>query len=171
MKKQLFAGAALAALAVFAFAGPAHGANEYTGSLSSNTAAPGATLSYTAANTGFPDTEATVTVDPDVVFLAANTATYTTSSTGALNFSFQLPGTAAIGQTFVMTVTAGEGAGNFEDTETITIVALPADDGTALTGVDPAPYLWFGIGLVVLGAGVLGVLVVSRRNRARAPGQ
>jgi hypothetical protein len=166
----MLAGFALVALAVFAVAGPASAVNEYTGGLSSNAATPGATLTYSAPQTGFPDSVATVTMTPDAEFLTVNSTTYTTSPTGALAFSVRLPGTAAIGQTFVLTVAVGQAPGNFEDSETITIVALPADaDGTALTGIDPAPLLWFGGGLLVLGIAVIGVLVAVRRGQRVDP--
>jgi hypothetical protein len=171
-KRNIIAGALLGGLLVVGFSSPAFAQNPYTGGMSSNTATPGAVVTYSVATTGFPSTEALASITPDAEFLAANSATYTTSASGGLTFSVRIPAAATPGSTFTLTVNAGAGAEAFADTESITILALPADDGTALTGVvDPVPYLWFGGGLLALGIAVIVVLSVLRRgNRAADTG-
>jgi hypothetical protein len=166
-KRMIFAGALLGGLLVVGLGSPAYAQNPYTGGLSSNTATPGAVVTYTAATTGFPSADALASITPDAEFLAANSATFTTSATGALAFSVRIPATASPGSTFDLTVSVGDGEEAFLDAESISIVALPADDGTAFTGFDAVPYLWFGGGLLALGIAVIVVLSVLRRgNRA-----
>jgi hypothetical protein len=163
-KRSIIVGALLGGVLLVGISGPAYAQNPYTGGMSSNTATPGAVVTYSVATTGFPSTEALASITPDAEFLAANSATYTTSASGGLTFSLRIPAAATPGSTFTLNVTAGTGEEAFADTESITILAVPADDGTALTGFDPAPYLWFGGGLLALGIAVIVVLSVLRRG-------
>lgn len=167
-KRTIILGTVLGGLLVLGPAGAAFAQNPYTGGMSSNTATPGAVVTYSVATTGFPSAEALASMTPDAEFLAANTATYTTSAAGGLTFGVRIPATAAPGSVFTLTVAVGAGAEAFSDTETISILALPAvdEDGTAVTGVDALPYVWFGGGLLALGVTVVVVLAVLRRGRA-----
>jgi hypothetical protein len=64
----------------------------------------------------------------------------------------------------VYTLTANQ-PGNAIPSVTVNVVTAPADT-IAMTGADAAPFLWFGGGLVVLGAALVATLAVLRRNRA-----
>lgn len=155
MKKKIIASLMLAAAAVAVTTSAAWG---YTGALSQNSATPGTTITYTAASTGqAAGTPVTFTVTPGVDNLVGSS---TVASDGSLSFSFSLPSTATNGEVFTASVTAG----TFSDTRTITAV-VASTSGLAHTGVDTAPYVWFGGGLLALGIALVAVLAVMRRSR------
>lgn len=158
MKKQILASAAIA-IALIAAPSAALAVN-YTGSTSSNTVSPGGTITY-SAETGQPQgTPALVTANPDVTFSPANSTTYAVGAAGHFAFSFVVPTSTAPGTVITLTVTAG----TFNDTHTVTVTAI-SSGGLAHTGVDVAPYLWFGGGGVALGLALIVVVAVTRRNR------
>ena len=160
MKKILFASAALA-LALVTVPAAASGVS-YTGSLDKNSVAPGGTVSYTSTDTGQPSgTPADVSATPDVNYIgSANVGHYTVAADGSLHFSFTLPTSAANGTVFTISVTAGR----FTDSKTVTAV-VASSSGLPATGVDAAPYIWFGGGAVALGLAIVVVVAVTRRNR------
>ena len=185
MKTRLMATAGVAAALVL---GAHTSAFAYAPPVTPNAGAPKAVVPYSSGNTGeAPGTPATVTLDGE---LAAEQASITQVSLytnndlavdeeGELNLAVNLPADAPAGSTYTMAVAAGD----FADTVSVVAVALPADGGTvavpvantggssstggalASTGVDATPYVWFGGGLLVLGAGLVSVLAFVRRGR------
>lgn len=160
MKKKIIASVMLAAAAVLVSTSAAWG---YTGATGSNTAAPGATVTYTTPNTGeAPATPAIITVTPNVDNLAgASLITWHVAADQTVNYSFKIPATATNGEVFHTTVTAGAFTGDYA----VTVVVASASGGLAFTGSTPGPYLWFGGGLLALGIALISVLTIVRRSR------
>jgi hypothetical protein len=155
----------LAALVVAAVFLPATAANAYGDVSGPGAAAPGSTYTYTI--TDLPtNADVTLTVngpgDATIVGLVTSTPKTPTGSgpyTTSFNVTFPTAGT------YVLSATQPE---NTIDTLSIVVAAVPSD-GLANTGVDVTPYLWFGGGLVVLGAALITVLIVVRRNKVTTP--
>jgi hypothetical protein len=99
---------------------------------------------------------------------STKTATVVSGENGDLNFTIKLPTSAPAGSTYSLAVSVGD----FQDAKTLTVAAVPADTaaGSALpsTGVDATPYVWFGGGLLVLGAALVSVLAFVRRSNKTA---
>jgi len=153
-------------------------AADYTGAVTSTTGAPGAVITYSATDT---DLAAGVTgtasltgtlAEEEAVITPASTkvATVVSGENGDINFTVKLPTSAPAGSTYTLEVAVG----SFYDLKTLTIAAVPVDTaagvGSALpsTGVDATPYVWFGGGLLVLGAALVSVLAFVRRSNKTA---
>jgi LPXTG-motif cell wall-anchored protein len=152
-------------------------AADYTGTVTDNTVAPGATITYTvdAADSELaPFTSGTASLTGE---LAAEEAVITPASTlvqevttdanGDLAFTIKLPTSAPAGSTYELAVAVGA----FQDVESFTVTAVPADTASGAlpsTGVDATPYVWFGGGLLLLGAGLVSVLAFVRRSSKTA---
>jgi LPXTG-motif cell wall-anchored protein len=152
MLRKIFAGAAIAVVALFA--APA-AANEAV------------SLSFS----GLPANTPSTAVAPDAVTLAilkAGTASKPTDANGSVTYtaSATQPGT------YTITVTAGQ------TTATATLTVAPADGtgggsgsggsadgGLPSTGVDPVLFVWIGGGALLLGAALVVVLSTVRRSR------
>ena len=186
MKTRLFATGVVAAALVL---GAQTSAFAYAPPVDPNTGAGGAAAPYSSGPTGqAPGTPATASLTGD---LAAEQASITLASTytkrglavdanGELNLVVNLPKDAPEGATYSLAVAAG----TFSDVVTVSAATVPADGGTvtvpvttttttpsgalASTGVDATPYVWFGGGLLVLGAGLVSVLAFVRRSRSEA---
>ena len=178
MNTKILASAALAAALVLG-AQTSASAVDYAGAINANSAVPGAILKYTATN-GNTGLGAFVR---GVARLQGNSArseavitpasiletTVSTDADGALAFTVKLPTSAPVGSTYTLDVSVG----TFQDTETFTVAGAPSDvaaNGSVLpsTGVDATPYVWFGGGLLLLGAGLISVLAFVRRSRVAA---
>jgi hypothetical protein len=168
MKKSIIAGAILAVVATLALPTAAMAAS-YPSTVSANSGAAGSTIVF-SASTGQP------TGTPAVVSLTGNNAlesgsitpastltnsNITVGANGALSFNIKLPTTAPAGSTYTLAVSAG----SFVAQQTLSVTAAAASSGLAFTGFDAMPYVWFGAGLVVLGAGFFLALFFVRRNR------
>jgi LPXTG-motif cell wall-anchored protein len=153
-------------------------AADYTGDVTATTAAPGATISYFSDDTDeAPFTSGTASLTgtlalEEAVITPASTlnTTVTTDANGNLGFTVKLPTSAPAGSVYTLAVEVGE----FNDVKTLTIAGVPADTaGNASgalpsTGVDATPYVWFGGGLLLLGAGLVSVLAFVRRSSKTA---
>lgn len=143
-------------------------AASYTGGYSATTATPGATVAY--SGTGPDSSAGTATFDgasgSGAVFTTASATSYTftSSATGAVRFNLTIPASAQAGQVYTSVVVVG---GITLSSSTITIVAVPSS-GLASTGMDAGPLLWFGGGLVVIGAGAIVLTVMAHRSRSNA---
>jgi hypothetical protein len=105
-------------------------------------------------------------------------ATVTSGANGDLAFNIKLPASAPAGSVYSLAVSVG----TFQDAKTFTLAAAPVDSAALpntgstdtgsvalpTTGVDAAPYVWFGGGLLLLGAGLITVLAFVRRSRENA---
>lgn len=177
LKKTFVAAALLIVAAAIAMPAAAY-ADPYAGALSDNSAAPGSTITY-SPDTGNPNTsgDAALSGETDgspvggsieqAVYGVAASGHFVTSSTGHLTLRIKLPTNAHRGSTFSLAVNAG----TFHASPAFTI-ASPISPSAALsfTGFNALPYIWFGGGLVALGAALVIVLGVVRRNR-RIPSQ
>lgn len=116
--------------------------------------APGATVTLTTAG-WLPGESITITY-PDSFTLAASTVvTASGSGTAAASFSTG----SASGSFSVVFTGATSGAVSF---------AITVDPALAYTGVsDPAPYVWLGGGLAVLGAAAVVTVIAVRRQNAK----
>ena len=187
MKTRLFATTVVAAALVL---GAQTSAFAYAPPVTPNTGAPSAVVPYSSGPTGqAPGTPADVALTGEsaaegasIVLAAVSTYNSTglaVDANGELNLVVNLPSNAPVGSTYSMTVTAG----TFSDVVSMAVTAAPTDasgggavaapvasTGGALasTGVDATPYVWFGGGLLVLGAGLVSVLAFVRRSRATA---
>jgi LPXTG-motif cell wall-anchored protein len=154
-------------------------AADYTGAVTSTSAAPGAVITYTATDTDLAEGvvgTATLTgllAEEEAVITPASTkvATVVSGENGDINFTVKLPTSAPVGTTYTLEVEVG----TFYDIKTLTVAGVPVDSaatgaGTALpsTGVDATPYVWFGGGLLVLGAALVSVLAFVRRSNKTA---
>jgi hypothetical protein len=153
-------------------------AADYTGAVTATTAAPGAVITYSSTDTDLaPGTTGTASLTgnlaaEEAVITPASTknATITAGTNGDINFTIKLPTSAPAGSTYTLAVSAGD----FQDAKTLTVAAVPADAaagaGSALpsTGVDATPYVWFGGGLLALGAALVSVLAFVRRSNKTA---
>jgi LPXTG-motif cell wall-anchored protein len=151
-------------------------AADYTGGVTSTTAAPGAVITYSATDTDLPagvtgtaSLTGNLAAEEAVITPASTkTATVVSGENGDLNFTIKLPTSAPAGSTYSLAVSVGD----FQDAKTLTVAAVPADTaaGSALpsTGVDATPYVWFGGGLLVLGAALVSVLAFVRRSNKTA---
>jgi LPXTG-motif cell wall-anchored protein len=154
-------------------------AADYTGGVTSTTAAPGAVITYSATDTDLPagvsgtaSLTGNLAAEEAVITPASTkTATIVSGANGDINFTIKLPTSAPAGSTYTLAVAAGD----FQDAKTLTVAAVPADTaagaaGSALpsTGVDATPYVWFGGGLLVLGAALVSVLAFVRRSNKTA---
>ena len=150
-------------------------AADYTGVVNTTSVAPGGVITYTSTDTDeAPGTSGTASLTGN---LAAEEAVITPASTlnqtvtvgadGKLAFTIKLPTSAPAGSTYSLTVAVGE----FNDVKTLATVTVPADTAAGAlpsTGVDATPYVWFGGGLLLLGAGLVSVLAFVRRSSKTA---
>jgi LPXTG-motif cell wall-anchored protein len=150
-------------------------AADYTGAVNATTAAPGATITYFSDDTDEPAfTSGTASLTgnlaaEEAAITQASTlsTTVTTDANGNLGFTIKLPTSAPAGSTYTLAVAVGD----FNDAKTLTIAAVPADTASGAlpsTGVDATPYVWFGGGLLLLGAGLVSVLAFVRRSSKTA---
>jgi LPXTG-motif cell wall-anchored protein len=152
-------------------------AADYSGEVTATTAAPGATITYFSDDTdeapfttGTASLTGTLAAEEAVITQASTLVqSVTTDASGNLGFTIKLPTSAPAGSVYTLNVAVGA----FNDTETLTIAAVPADTANASgalpsTGVDATPYVWFGGGLLLLGAGLVSVLAFVRRSSKTA---
>jgi hypothetical protein len=151
-------------------------AADYTGAVTSTTAAPGAVITYSATDTdlaagvvGTASLTGTLAEEEAVITPASTkVATVVSGANGDINFTVKLPTSAPAGSVYTLDVVVGD----FQDAKTLTITGVPVDTaaGSALpsTGVDVTPYVWFGGGLLVLGAALVSVLAFVRRSNKTA---
>jgi hypothetical protein len=153
-------------------------AADYAGEVTATTAAPGATITYfsddtdeAAFTTGTASLTGTLAAEEAVITPASTLVqAVTTDADGNLGFTIKLPTSAPAGSVYTLDIAVGE----FNDTETLTIAAVPADvaanasGALPSTGVVATPYVWFGGGLLLLGAGLVSVLAFVRRNSKTA---
>jgi hypothetical protein len=152
-------------------------AADYTGAINSTTAAPGGVITYSATDTDLPSGvtgTASLTgtlAEEEAIITPASTkvAAVVSGENGDINFTIKLPTSAPVGSTYTLEVEVG----SFYDLKTLTIAGVPADSaaaGSALpsTGVDATPYVWFGGGLLALGAALVSVLAFVRRSNKTA---
>jgi LPXTG-motif cell wall-anchored protein len=177
MKTRLIGTAVLAGALVLGAQTSAFAA-DYTGEVTATTAAPGATITYFSDDTdvapfttGAASLTGTLAAEEAVITPASTlTTAVTTDANGNLGFSIKLPTSAPAGSTYSLSVAVGE----FNDVKTLTIAGVPTDAaGNASgalpsTGVDATPYVWFGGGLLLLGAGLVSVLAFVRRSNKTA---
>jgi LPXTG-motif cell wall-anchored protein len=152
-------------------------AADYTGDVSSNTVAPGGLVTYTSTDTdlaagvtGTASLTGNLAAEEGAIIPASTlTTSVTTGANGDLSFQIKLPTSAPAGSTYSLDVAVG----TFNDTVSLAVAAVPADTtGSASgsgslpsTGVDATPYVWFGGGLLALGAGLVSVLAYVRRSK------
>jgi LPXTG-motif cell wall-anchored protein len=154
-------------------------AADYTGVVSTNAAAPGGLITYSSTDTDqAPGTVGTASLTGNLAaeegaIIPASTLTtsVTTGANGDLNFQIKLPTSAPAGSTYTLDVAVG----TFNDAVSLEVAAVPADTAAGSsasgsgslpsTGVDATPYVWFGGGLLVLGAGLVSVLAYVRRSK------
>ncbi|MCU1404851.1 MAG: cell wall anchor protein [Glaciihabitans sp.] len=186
LKTRLMATAVVAAALVL---GAQTSAFAYAPPVTPNTGAAKAIAPYSSGPTGeAPGTPAVVTLDGELAQEQASislASLYTSSglavdANGELNVAVTLPVDAPLGSVYTLDVSAGA----FRDSAIIVATAAPADGGVvgvpvastggskpgalASTGVDATPYVWFGGGLLVLGAGLVSALAFVRRGRKNA---
>jgi hypothetical protein len=167
MRKSFVAAAILAVAATLAVPTAAMAAS-YPSTVSANSGAAGSTVAY-SAQTGQPaGTSATVSLTGNNALESGSitpastlTRTITVGANGVLGFNIKLPSTAPAGSTYTLAVSAG----TFTNQQSLSITAAAASSGLAFTGFDAVPYVWFGGGLVVLGAGFFLAMFFVRRNR------
>ncbi|MDJ0351053.1 sortase [Cryobacterium sp. PH29-G1] len=181
MFKKSLATAALAVIAVFAFA-PAANAVDYVAdtltTVSDSTPAPGEAVTVAFAATAFGAGEAvtfsaegTPAATLSVVKAAvSNTVTKTATAAGAVSVVVTVPTDA----TGAYTVT-GTGTSGTVGTAVLTVVAADAgapiavDNGLATTGYNaPVLVIWGAAGVLVLGVALLLVRISVRRQHAAA---
>lgn len=174
MKKRLMATALLAGTIVFggATTATAEGAVDVT------SAAPGATIVYTASaeDTGLGGAVIGaasldgVLADEQATLASTRITEVSSKADGSISVAITLPTSAPVGSVYAFDITVGA----FQDSETITLAGAPAilsDTGSGSRsalpsgGVDATPYIWFGGGLLLLGAGIISVLAFARRSR------
>jgi len=173
MKKIAFAAGALViggllAVPTAAFAAPG---DPYPSTISSNTAAPGAAVTFTA-ETGQPEgTPATATLDGfqaaeggSITLASTLTKSFAVGADGNLRLAVKIPASAPAGAKYSFAVTAG----SFSTTETITAAVAGTADQLSFTGTNAAPFVWLGAGLLAVGAAFIAVFAIKRRNRSAA---
>lgn len=175
MLRKIFAGAAVAVVALFAAPAAANAYGEQPPQAETVVAGEAVALSFA----GLPPNTPSTAVAPDAVTLAilkAGTASKPTDASGSVSYS----ASATIPGTYTITVTAGQAIA----TATLTVVPADgtggggsgsgsgsgssADDGLASTGVDPVLFVWIGGGALLLGAALVVVLSTVRRARNQA---
>jgi LPXTG-motif cell wall-anchored protein len=150
-------------------------AADYTGEVTATTAAPGATITYTSTETdeapfttGTASLDGTLANEEAVISQASVLRTaVTTDANGDLSFTVKLPTSAPAGSVYTLDVAVGA----FQDSIELAIAGVPADTASGAlpsTGVDATPYVWFGGGLLLLGAGLVSVLAFVRRSSKTA---
>jgi LPXTG-motif cell wall-anchored protein len=153
-------------------------AADYTGAVNSTAGAPGAVITYSATDTDLaPGVVGTASLtgtlaEEEAVITPASTkvATVVSGANGDINFTVKLPTSAPAGSVYTLDVVVG----SFQDAKTLTIASVPVDSAAAgssalpSTGVDATPYVWFGGGLLVLGAALVSVLAFVRRSNKTA---
>jgi LPXTG-motif cell wall-anchored protein len=157
--KRILAAVALAIAAVISIPTAAYAYGELAGP---SQAAVGATATYTATNIPAGVTSVDFTVS-GAATLAATISKTVVAGAASTTATFPSAGTYTIG------VTGGDGPTEFSDTITVLVVA-PAGDKLPNTGstTDAAPILWFGSGLVLLGALAVGVFATVRRSNKQS---
>jgi LPXTG-motif cell wall-anchored protein len=157
-------------------------AADYTGVVNTNTVAPGGLVTYTSTDTDqAPFTTGTAALTGElaaeeaaIIQASTLTTSVTTDANGDLSFQIKLPTSAPANSTYTLDVSVG----TFNDTVELAVAAVPADTAAGAatgtgstsgslpsTGVDATPYVWFGGGLLVLGAGLVSVLAYVRRSK------
>jgi len=151
---------------------------DYTGAVNTTAAAPGGIITYSATDTDLPagvtgtaSLTGTLAAEEAVITPASTkVATVVSGENGDINFTIKLPTSAPAGSVYTLDVAVG----SFNDTKTLTVAAVPADTAAGAssalpsTGVDATPYVWFGGGLLVLGAALVSVLAFVRRSNKTA---
>jgi hypothetical protein len=159
--KKLIAVATIVVAAVLLPVTAAQGYGELAGPTS---ASPGAAYSYNVSNLTSTD-DVTLAVDGPGDVTIAGLVTLAKTPTGggpyAASFGVTFPTTG------VYTLVATQ-PGNTVGTVSVTVTAVPADE-IAFTGTNATPFLWFGGGLLVLGAALVAVLAIVRRNKSATP--
>jgi LPXTG-motif cell wall-anchored protein len=154
-------------------------AADYTGEVSTNTVAPGGLITYTSTDTdqapgttGTASLTGTLAAEEGAIIQASTlTTAVTTDANGDLSFQVKLPTSAPAGSVYSLDVAVG----TFNDSVSLELAAVPVDTAGAgsatgsgslpSTGVDATPYVWFGGGLLALGAGLVSVLAYVRRSK------
>lgn len=164
MVRRLLAVLAAVAASFFVLAGPASAApTAYTPTTAPGTvsdASPAAGATFTFAGDGFA-AGATVTI----TLAGDQIATATANSNGAFSVSVKAPTAAG---TYVLAAN-GTGADGAPLSVTATIQVLAASGSAAglpRTGTEVATQLWIAGGLLALGAGLIALTVVRRRDGA-----
>jgi len=154
-------------------------AADYTGAVNTTAVAPGGIITYSATDTDLPagvtgtaSLTGTLAAEEAVITPASTkTATVVSGENGDINFTIKLPTSAPAGSVYTLDVAVG----SFNDVKTLTVAAVPVDSAAAAgssalpsTGVDATPYVWFGGGLLVLGAALVSVLAFVRRSNKTA---
>ncbi|WP_395640506.1 hypothetical protein [Pseudolysinimonas sp.] len=159
--KRLSTAIALAVLAMLAVPSAAFAYGEPTGP---NTVVTGGSGEYVFENIPIDITDVSVSIDGpgDAVLSGLVTRVYAvTGGTVTVKAIFPVTGT------YTLTGTGtGAVSGTFTNSLSIAAIVRPADSGSlGATGVDAAPYLWFGGGAIILGVAVVLVLASGRRRR------
>lgn len=169
MKSRIFATLAVATVLAVGVSAPAFAAQSYTGALSANSAAPGGSVQYTSDNTGQPDgTTGTYSLSSSqsgalggasAIQLASSVShAVQVGAHSHLTFTVKVPKSAKPGSTYTLAVKAGK----FSDSQSITIVGVPASaassNGTAL---------WIAVPLVLLIV-LAFIIVLFARRRSKA---
>ena len=177
MKTRLIATIAVAGALVLGAQTSAFAA-DYTGAVNTTAVAPGGVITYSATDTDLPagvtgtaSLTGTLAAEEAVITPASTkTATVVSGENGDINFTIKLPTSAPAGSTYTLDVAVG----SFNDVKTLTVAAVPVDSAAAgssalpSTGVDATPYVWFGGGLLALGAALVSVLAFVRRSNKTA---
>lgn len=177
LKKTFIAAALLAVAAAIALPTAAH-ADPYTGTLSSNSVGPGGTFTYTV-DTGYPSAPGNASLAGEtngaavggsieaIVYGVAASDKFTTKPTGFVTLQVKVPSNARPGSTFTLSVDVL----GFHSGPTFVIAGSPSVSAMLPhTGLNAVPFIWFGSGLLALGAALVVVLSVVRRSR-RLPSQ
>ena len=179
MNKRVVATSVLAAALVLGGSGAAMAA-EYPSEVSDNTVTAGGTITFSAQSGEAAGTTVSISLDGllaleegSITTASVLTATSTVAAGGAIDFGVTLPTSVPVGTTYTLAVAADDGIGApFSAVESLAVAALPADaadgDELASTGFDATPYVWFGGGLLLLGAGLVSVLAFVRRSNNAA---
>ena len=110
-----------------------------------------------------------------VEIVAASVRTGPSSSVdknGFFRYTVTIPANASAGTKYTFSVVAHAATGPdvFRDSVTLTVAGMAADSASAagalpFTGTNSTPFVWFGGGLLVLGAAFITMMTVVRRTR------
>lgn len=174
MNGRLIATALVAMTLTFAVPTAASAVSDppYPGHTDSNTSAAGGIVKYTTdfnppagtADANFDEIGGAVPPPADNITPVVSKK-FTTSGNARLSFNVRIPNSASVGSQYSVYASWAKGQSTVV---TITVVGAAADNQIAYTGVDAMPYIWFGGGLVVLGAAFVVVVGITRRNKRSA---
>lgn len=180
MVRKIVISAALTAVFALGFGSaasaiPSPSPSPYTGQeTQANTAAPGATVTFTSEDTGLPE-NSPIVIEVDgpttVTFQSAvaSTSSTTVNADGTFTFGVIVPANAPAGAVYEGTASGELDEISYELNFTITVVTPAADGGAGLpnTGpVDTSALLWFGAGALALGIAAVTVVAAKRRKTA-----